>query len=45
MGDPGLLSGRKLQGARWVQPFFCAYGIREIDHARAEFYQLLDEFF
>jgi aminoglycoside phosphotransferase len=32
-------------GAQWVAPFFETYGIHEIDHARVEFYQLLDEFF
>jgi len=32
-------------GEQWVLPFFEAYGLREIDQARVEFYQLLDEFF
>jgi aminoglycoside phosphotransferase len=32
-------------GARWVGPFFEAYGITEIDRARVDYYQLLDEFF
>jgi aminoglycoside phosphotransferase len=32
-------------GAEWVQPFFDAYGITEIDQAKVAFYKLLDEFF
>jgi aminoglycoside phosphotransferase len=32
-------------GDQWVPPFFEAYGIDEIDYARVEYYQLLDEFF
>jgi aminoglycoside phosphotransferase len=32
-------------GAEWVAPFFAAYGLAEIDHARITFFQALDEFF
>jgi aminoglycoside phosphotransferase len=32
-------------GAQWIAPFFAAYGLTEIDHARIAFFQLLDEFF
>ena len=32
-------------GAEWVAPFFAAYGLAEIDHARITFFQTLDEFF
>jgi aminoglycoside phosphotransferase len=32
-------------GAEWVAPFWTAYGLTEIDHARITFFQLLDEFF
>jgi aminoglycoside phosphotransferase len=31
--------------AEWVAPFFAAYGLTGIDHARIAFFQLLDEFF
>ncbi len=31
-------------GAEWVAPFFTAYGLTEIDHARVVFFQTLDEF-
>jgi aminoglycoside phosphotransferase len=55
-GDAGLsdpyhdlaLAARSITfnlGARWVGPFFEAYGITGINHARVEYYQLLDEFF
>jgi aminoglycoside phosphotransferase len=32
-------------GGEWVAPFFAAYGLTEIDHARITFFQTLDEFF
>jgi aminoglycoside phosphotransferase len=32
-------------GARWVDRFFDAYGLKPVDHARVRYYQLLDEFF
>lgn len=32
-------------GAGWVEPFFTAYGIREIEATKVRFYRLLDEFF
>ena len=32
-------------GGDWVAPFFAAYGLAEIDHARIGFFQTLDEFF
>ncbi|HVO70377.1 MAG TPA: APH(3') family aminoglycoside O-phosphotransferase [Aggregatilineaceae bacterium] len=32
-------------GAQWVGPFFEAYGITEIDRAKVDYYQLVDEFF
>jgi aminoglycoside 3'-phosphotransferase-2 len=32
-------------GSQWVQPFFEAYGLAEIDNRKLTFYRLLDEFF
>ena len=32
-------------GAGWIESFFAAYGISEIDHTKVRFYRLLDEFF
>lgn len=32
-------------GAAWVAPFWAAYGVGEIDHAKVTFFQLLDELF
>lgn len=32
-------------GSAWVAPFYEAYGLTEIDHAKVKFYRLLDEFF
>jgi len=32
-------------GIAWVAPFYEAYGLTEIDHAKVKFYRLLDEFF
>lgn len=30
---------------QWVQPFYDAYGLHEVDEDRIHFYKLLDEFF
>ncbi|HVZ16245.1 MAG TPA: phosphotransferase, partial [Terriglobales bacterium] len=32
-------------GSEWIPLFFEAYGLREVDTAKVEFYKLLDEFF
>ncbi len=32
-------------GAKWIPPFFDAYGLSEVDQAKVAFYKLLDEFF
>ncbi len=42
------IAGRSIDynfGSEWVEPFFLAYGITDIDHAKVKFYRLLDEFF
>lgn len=32
-------------GAEWVEPFWAAYGVTDVDHAKVAFFQLLDELF
>lgn len=32
-------------GAKWVRPFFDAYGIADVDWERVRYYKLLDEFY